>query len=192
MSAERNQTTTATTTRSGVSTWVIDPAHTQVEVATRHMMVTTVKGHFRVARGTLTLDEANPARSAVEVEIDAASVDTGDEQRDTHLRSADFLAVEQYPTITFRSTRVEPQGDERARVIGELTVRGVTREVVLDTELTGYGKNPWGKEVVGFEAQTTLNRKDFGLTWNVALEAGGFLVSDTLKVELHVQATRQE
>ena len=191
MTAEQYTVAAVAAPQTGTSTWAIDPGHTLVEFSGRHMMVTTVKGRFKDVRGTLVIDEADPSRSSVEVEIGAASLDTGNEQRDTHLKSPDFLEVEQYPTITFKSTRVEPQGDERARVVGELTVRGVTREVTLDAELTGYGKNPWGKEVAGFEARTTLNRKDFGLTWNVALEAGGFLVSDILKVELHVQAVKQ-
>jgi polyisoprenoid-binding protein YceI len=189
MTAEQ-QTGAATAPQTGASTWTLDPAHTLVEFAGRHMMVTTVKGRFKGVRGTITIDEADPARSAVEAELDAASLDTGNEQRDNHLKSADFLEVEQYPTITFRSTRVEPQGNERARVTGDLTVHGVTREVTLDAELTGFGRNPWGKEVAGFEARTTLNRRDFGLTWNVALEAGGVLVSDTLKVEIHAEATK--
>ena len=190
MTAEQ-QTGAAAAPQTGTSTWQIDPAHTLVEFAGRHMMVTTVKGRFKGVRGTITIDEADPARSAVEAELDAASLDTGNEQRDAHLKSPDFLDVEKYPTITFRSTRAQPQGNERARVTGELTVHGVTREVTLDTELTGFGRNPFGKEVAGFEARTTLNRKDFGLTWNMALETGGVLVSDTLKVEINVEATKQ-
>jgi polyisoprenoid-binding protein YceI len=189
MTAEQ-QTGAATAPQTGTSTWTLDPAHTLVEFAGRHMMVTTVKGRFKGVRGTITIDEADPARSAVEAELDAASLDTGNEQRDAHLKSPDFLDVERYPTITFRSTRVEPQGNERARVTGALTVHGVTREVTLETELTGFGRNPFGKEVAGFEARTTLNRKDFGLTWNVALETGGVLVSDTLKIEINAEATK--
>lgn len=171
--------------------WQIDPAHTTVSFSGKHMMFTTVRGGFRDVTGTILLDDANPAASSVEVAIDAGSIDSGVEQRDGHLKSADFLDVENHPTIAFTSTKVEPRGAERARVTGDLSIRGVTRPVTLDVQLTGKGTNPWGKEVVGFEARTTINRKDFGLTWNVALEAGGFLVSDEVKIELDVQAVKQ-
>jgi polyisoprenoid-binding protein YceI len=171
--------------------WKIDPVHTIVEFAGRHMMVTTVKGRFKSLRGTIWMDEADPAVSSVEAEIDAASLDTGSDQRDQHLRSPDFLEVDKHAKITFKSTRIEPLGHSRGRVTGDLTVRGVTREVVLDAQYTGSWKNPRGTVVAGFEATTTLNRRDFGLTWNVALEAGGLLVSDTLKVEIQVEAVRQ-
>ena len=174
------------------TTWSIDPGHTTIGFTGKHMMFTTVRGRFRDVQGTIVLDEANPAASSVEVQIDAASVDSGVEQRDGHLKSPDFLHVEEHPQITFRSTSVEPQGATRARVTGDLTIRGTTRPVVLDATLTGRGKNPWGKQVVGFEAATRINRKDFGLTWNVALETGGLLVSDELKIELEVQAVLQD
>jgi polyisoprenoid-binding protein YceI len=124
----------------------------------------------------------------VRAEIDAASLTTGDAQRDGHLRSADFLDAETFPTLTFVSTRVEPLDDERARIIGELTIRGVTREVVLDAELNGHGTSPYGQRIAGFSARTSINRKDFGLTWNVGLEAGGVLVGETVKISLDVEA----
>lgn len=184
--ATQQQTLGATRT-----TWELDPAHTLIEFSTRHMMVTTVKGRFSGVRGTITIDETDPAKSSAEAEIDARTLASGADQRDQHLRSADFLDADNYPTITFKSTRVRVEGKERAKVYGNLTIRGTTREVVLDTELTGFGTNPWGKEVVGFEARTTINRKDFGLNWNVALEAGGVLVSDNVKIELAVQAIKQ-
>ena len=184
--AMRSESPSATKT-----VWQIDPAHSQIEVSARHMMVTTVRGRFKGVQGTLTLDEADPSRTSVEAEIDASSLDTGDEQRDTHLKSPDFLDVEHNPKITFKSTRVEPQGQEKAKVYGSLTIRGVTREIVLDTELTGFGKNPWGKEVAGFEARTSINRKDFGMVWNVALETGGVLVGDTFKIEVNAQLVKQ-
>jgi len=184
------QSQSTTTTR---STWKLDPAHTLVEFSAKHMMFTTVKGHFKKVDGTIVLDEANPANSSVEVEIDASTLYSGVDYRDNHLRSGDFLDVEKYPVITFKSTRVEPEGNDRAKVIGDLTIHGVTREVVLDTELTGRGKPPMpgAPETAGFEARTQINRKDFGLNWNVALETGGVLVSETIKIEIAAEAHRQ-
>ena len=173
------------------STWQLDPAHTLVEFSGKHMMFTTVKGHFKRVRGTILLDEADPSLSSVEVEIETPSLYSGVEYRDNHLKSADFLDIERHPTITFKSTRVELVGSDRAKVIGELTIRGITREVVLDTELSGRGKDPRGREVISFDARTQINRKDFGLTWNVALETGGFLVGDIIKIELAVEAIKQ-
>jgi len=184
-------TSTAAQTQTSPVTYQIDPAHTLVELSARHMMFTTVKGRFTGVRGTI-VDEANdPTRSSVEVEIDAASISTGDVQRDAHLQSPDFLDVAQYPTITFRSTRIEGTRAE-FRLTGDLTIRGITRAVTLHVEFGGTGKNPWGKEVAGFTATGQINRKDFGLNWNVALETGGVLVSDTVKISLEVQAVKQE
>lgn len=185
--------TTSTTPTPGLTgAWTIDPAHTLVEFSGKHMMFTTVKGRFRDVEGTITLDEADHTRSSVEVEIRAGSLDSGVEQRDAHLRSADFLDVESNPTITFRSTRVVANGPRRASVWGDLTIRGTTRRVELDVAYEGMGTNPLGKEVVGFSATTEINRRDYGLTWNVALEAGGFLVGDRIKIQLEVQATRAQ
>src|SRR5439155_3904267 len=149
--------------------WQIDPSHSLVEFSVRHMMVSTVKGRFTGVGGTILDVADDPSRSSVRAEIDAASISTGDAKRDAHLRSADFFDVEQYPTITFTSTRVEPRGEDRFRLIGELTLHGQTREVALEATLNGRGTNPWGQEVAGFTAETTLNREDFGLNWNVAL-----------------------
>jgi polyisoprenoid-binding protein YceI len=182
--------TTSTQTQGLTGTWTIDPTHTLVEFSGKHMMFTTVKGRFRDVQGKLVLDAADHARSSVEVEIQAGSIDSGVEQRDGHLRSADFLDTETHPTIGFKSRRVESAGADRARVHGDLTIRGTTRPVELDVRYEGLGTNPWGKEVVGFSATTEINRKEFGLTWNVALEAGGFLVGEQVKVHLEVQATR--
>jgi len=173
------------------SIWTLDPAHTLVEFSAKHMMFTTVKGRFKTVRGTILLDEANPANSSVEAEIDAKSLDSGVEFRDNHLRSADFLEADKYPTITFKSTRIELQGDDRARITGDLTIHGVIRQVELDAELTGRGQNPMHEDTIGFEARTAINRKDFGLTWNMALEAGGVLVGDTIKIEIAVEAHKQ-
>jgi len=184
-------TTPQPQTRTRTTTWQIDPAHTLVELSTKHMMFTTVKGRFTGVRGTILDHEDDPSQSSVHAEIDAATITTGDAQRDTHLRSADFFDVEQYPTITFNSTRIEGKR-EHFRIVGDLTIRGTTREVVLDTTFNGRGTNPYGKEVAGFSAETQINRKDFGLNWNLALEAGGFLVSDNIKISLDIQAVRQE
>ena len=173
------------------ATWAVDPAHSLVEFGVKHMMFTTVKGRFGTVSGTLVTDDANPVAASVSAEIDVASIDTREGQRDAHLRSPDFLDAEQHPTITFRSTHVAARGQGRYVVTGDLTVRGVTREVSLEAELTGRGADPWGNERVGFAAATTINRKDFGLTWNQALETGGVLVGDEVKVVLEVQATRQ-
>ena len=171
--------------------WQIDPTHSLIEFAVKHMMFTTVKGRFGGVHGTIVDDPADPSRSSVEVELDAASIDTREEKRDAHLRSPDFLDVEGYPTITFKSSRVEHAGQDRLRVVGDLTIHGTTREVVLDTTINGRGTNPFGLEVAGFTAETTINRRDFGLTWNVALEAGGVLVGDTVKILLEVEAVKQ-
>jgi polyisoprenoid-binding protein YceI len=173
-------------------TWQIDPAHTLIEFSVKHMMFTTVKGRFTSVRGTIVADETDPSRSSVEAEIDAASVDTANARRDGHLRGPDFLDVEHYPTITFKSTRVEQTGPEQGRVYGNLTIRGTTREVVLDTSFNGRGKNPWGQEVAGFTAEATINRRDFGLNWNATLESGGLLVGDRATALVEVQAIRQQ
>lgn len=172
------------------ATWEIDPSHTLVELAVKHMMFTTVKGRFTGVKGTIVEREDDPTRSSVEAEIDASTITTGDDQRDAHLKSADFLDAERYPTITFRSTRIEGTR-ERFRVVGDLSIRGTTREVALDAEVVGRATNPFGKEVAGFTASAEINRKEFGLTWNVALEAGGWLVGDTVKISLDVQAVKQ-
>uniref|UniRef100_A0A831TIB4 Polyisoprenoid-binding protein n=1 Tax=Thermorudis peleae TaxID=1382356 RepID=A0A831TIB4_9BACT len=175
----------------GVARWEIDPVHSEIAFSVRHMMVATVRGRFNQFQGVIEFDPAHPESGRVEVTIDAASIDTRNEQRDNHLRSPDFLNVEQYPTITFVSKRIEPLGDNRFRVVGDLTLRGVTREVALDAEFLGVGKDPWGGERAGFTARTKLNRHDFGASWNVALEAGGFLVGDTLDVTLDIEAVRK-
>jgi polyisoprenoid-binding protein YceI len=182
---------TQSTTPSAVSTWAIDPAHSVVELAVKHMMLSTVKGRFANVAGTIVLDEGNLGASSVHAEIDAASIDTREPQRDAHLRSADFLDVESFPTIVFHSTDVVPQGKSRFVLVGDLTIHGVTQEVSLEAELVGKGADPWGGQRAGFTATTAINRKDFGLTWNQALEAGGVLVSDQVKISLEIQATLQ-
>jgi polyisoprenoid-binding protein YceI len=184
-------TTATTQTQTAASTWTFDPAHTLVEFSAKHMMFTTVKGRFTSLSGTVVDVADDPTRSSVEVDIDAASITTGDPQRDAHLKSADFLDVQNFPTLTFKSRHIEGSR-ERFRVIGDLTIRGITREVTLEAEFQGSGTNPWGKTVAGFTASTEINRKDFGLTWNVALETGGVLVSDRIKITLEVEAIRQD
>lgn len=171
--------------------WQIDPSHTTIEFAVKHMMISTVRGKFKTFDGTLNIDPDNPAASRVEGSIDTASIDTQEEQRDAHLRSADFFDVENYPKMTFRSSRIEPRGANQFKVYGQLTIKGVTREVVFDVADEGRAQDPWGNQRWGVSATTKLNRKDFGLTWNVALETGGWLVSDEIKVSVDLELVQQ-
>jgi polyisoprenoid-binding protein YceI len=173
--------------------WMIDAHHSFAEFAVKHMMFTTVKGRFSGINGVIHCeDEGDPTRASVEATIDAATIDTGDADRDAHLRSADFLDVEKFPTITFTSKRVERRGEDQFRMTGDLTIKDVTREVVLQMTYNGRGKNPFGKEVAGFTAETTINRKDYGLKWNVALETGGMLVGDRVDILIEIQAVKEE
>jgi polyisoprenoid-binding protein YceI len=176
------------------TTWQIDPAHSSIEFTVKHMMFTTVRGRFKDVKGTIHADESNPDRSSVEVEINAASIDTGSPDRDTHLRSGDFLDVEHHPTITFRSKRVEgamKQPGDHFRVVGELMIRGTSIEVTLDSEYAGEGVDPWGGRRAGATATTEIDRREWGLQWNQALETGGVLVANKVKIELNVQAVKQ-
>src|SRR5437879_10013454 len=165
----------------------IDGAHTSVEFVGRHLMITKVRGRFSDVRGRITIDE-EPTKSHVEVEIGVASVSTGNGDRDAHLKSGDFFDVEHYPTIRFASTAVKPLRDNTWELVGDLTVHGTTKPVTLQVDFDGGGASPMGDERVGFSAATEVNREDFGLTWNVALETGGFLVGKTARIELAVQA----
>ena len=185
-------TGTTTTPQVSTSTWVIDPVHSFAEFSVKHMMVATAKGRFTTLEGTLQLDEANPANSSVVASIDVASIDTGEPKRDAHLRADDFFNVEQYPRATFRSTRIEPVDDEHAKVYGELTIRNVTRPVVFDVEFEGQGKDAYGQQRAGFTAETAINRLDYGIKWNPALETGGFAVGNRVKLTLHIAAVRQD
>lgn len=171
--------------------YAIDGAHSQVGFAIKHMMISKVKGNFTEFGGTITLGEENLADSRVEVVITTGSIDTRDAKRDEHLRSADFFDVATYPEMRFVSTAVVPQRGERFVLVGDLTIAGVTREVEIAAEKTGSGVSPWGTQVVAFEGETTINRKDFGLTWNVALEAGGLLVAEEVKIHLELEAVLQ-
>jgi polyisoprenoid-binding protein YceI len=169
-------------------TWNIDSAHTQIEFTVRHMMIAKVRGRFGSFTGTINPDPANPTAAGA---IDVTSLTTGEEQRDAHLRSADFFDVEQYPQMTFKSTRVQPQGGERYQVVGNLTIKDVTREVTFEVIDEGQQKDPWGNLRQAFSAHTKINRKDFGLTWNVALETGGWLVGDEVNINAEVELIYQ-
>lgn len=171
--------------------WKIDLAHSHIQFSVRHMMISTVRGEFKDFSGTIDFDRKNPENTQVHVEIDASSIDTRVEDRDNHLRSADFLYVEEYPTITYESTRVELIDDENARLIGNLTIRGESREVPVEVELQGIAKSPWGQTVAGFKGEATFNRKDWDLTWNQALETGGVLVGDKVKVDIEVELIKE-
>lgn len=173
------------------STWKVDPSHTAVEFAVKHMMISTVRGRFTEYAATVTTDEADPASTRVDAVIDVASVNTGDEKRDAHLKSADFFDAEGFPKLTFVSKRVDGNLEKRFKVIGDLTIRGTTREVVLDVEFQGEGRDPYGNEKRGFIATTKVDRREFGLLWNVALEAGGLLVSNDVRITIEAQFTRE-
>ena len=178
-----------------VTTWRLDESHSSVEFAVAHMIFATVRGRFKNVRGTILVNEENPDRSSVEVEIGAASIDTGTPDRDQHLRSADFLDVENFPTIVFQSTRIEgahAKPGDRFRVGGNLTIRGRIVPVTLDATFNGVGQDPWGQQRAGFSASTEIDRRDWGLEWNQALETGGVLVGHTITVQVDVEAVRQE
>ena len=189
-------TTTATRTVDGrrvpsPGEWVIDPSHSEIQLIARHMMISKVRGQFREFSGKAFVDEV-PERSTGGVVILAASIDTGDEQRDDHLRSPDFLDVERYPQILFRSTALAPKGDNRWRMTGDLTIRDVTRSIEIDLEFCGVGEDPWGNVRAAFLATTEIDRDDFEVTWNQALETGGFLVGNGVKVEADLQLVYQD
>ena len=173
-------------------TWNFDPAHSEIGFKVRHMMFSKVSGVFHDWQGTFEFDPENPSYTKVSVDIDTSTIDTRNDDRDGHLKSGDFFDVETHPTIHFESTAVEKVDAGTLKMSGQLTIRDTTREVELDVEYHGKAVDPWGNDRVGFTATTTINRKDFGLTWNQALEAGGVLVGDKVEVELQVQATPAE
>jgi polyisoprenoid-binding protein YceI len=173
-----------------VADWKIDTAHSAVTFSVRHMMFGKTRGQFNRWQGNLNLVPEDLAKSSVEVSIDAGTIVTGDEQRDTHLRSGDFLDVEKFPTITFRSSRVEDLGSGNLRITGDLTIHGTTRKVVLEAEYGGRTKDPWGNDRAGFGARTSIDRTDFGLKWNLALEAGGLVVGNKVEIEIEVEAVQ--
>lgn len=176
-------TAAATTTR----TFSLDKSHSEVMFQVRHL-VTKVRGRFSDFEGTIDFDAAAPERSSVSFSVKTASIDTNEPQRDTHLRSADFFEVEKFPAMTFVSRSIEKAGAESYLVHGDLTIRDVTKAIALPVTFLGAARDPWGNEKLGFEAETALNRKDFGLAWNAVLETGGFLVGDEVKVTLSLQA----
>jgi polyisoprenoid-binding protein YceI len=177
-------TTTAIAT---TTTYGIDKAHSEVTFQVRHLL-TRVRGRFSDFTGEIEYDEENPERSSVNVQVQAASIDTNERDRDAHLRSADFFDVDKFASLTFRSTGIQQKSANRFDVTGELTIHGVTKSVSFDVSLLGKAKDPWGNERIAFEAEAVVNRKDFGLTWNAALETGGFLVGDEVTISLSVQA----
>jgi polyisoprenoid-binding protein YceI len=179
------------TKAAALTTWSIDPAHSHVEFAVKHLMISTVKGRFGIVHGTVRSDDADVTKAEVEIEIDADSIDTREAQRDAHLRSADFFDVEKFPKLAFRSTSVGGVKGDQFKLTGDLTIHGVTRPVTLDVTTGGRGKDPWGGERAGFSATAKIKRSDFGLTWNQALEAGGVLVGDEIKIDLEVELIRQ-
>jgi polyisoprenoid-binding protein YceI len=184
-----NQTSSNVTT--GTSTYILDGSHTQAQFKVRHMMISNVTGEFKNIEGTFNYNPNDPTLDQVEIKIDAASIDTRDTNRDTHLKSADFFDVEKYPSLSFSSKKFEKTSDGY-KVTGDLTIRDVTNEVVLNVEgPTDEIKDPWGNSRIGVVATTKFNRKDFGLNWNVALEAGGFLVSDEIRINIEAEFTKQ-
>lgn len=173
-------------------TWNIDPAHTRANFSVRHMMISWVNGEFDKITGTVTFDPQHPAHTEVDIRIGAASINTRDEQRDAHLKSPDFLDVEKFPYLSFKSKKVDVLDDQHAKLTGDLTIRDITREVVLDVEYAGMVKSPWGSTSAGFTANTKINRKDWNLTWNVALETGGVLVGEMVNITIQLELVRQE
>jgi len=169
-------------------TWDIDPAHSTVEFSVRHMMVTTVKGQFQKVKGTVELDEKDPSKSTVEVSIETASIDTREAKRDAHLKSPDFFDAAKFPALTFKSTKIEKAGKGKFKITGDLTMHGITKAVVLAVEGPSASiKDPYGRTVRGVMATGKLDRKDWGMTWNKALDSGGFVVSDEVKLDINAE-----
>jgi polyisoprenoid-binding protein YceI len=173
-------------------TWQIDSAHSGIHFSVRHLVIAKVRGQFGRWSGALSVPEGDFSRATVDIVIDATSIDTGVADRDTHLQSADFFDTETFPEITFRGRQIEPTADDRFVVTGDLTMRGTTREVALDVESAGQTRDPWGNLRAVFSARTAVDRKQFGLTWNQALETGGVMVGDKIEIEIEIEAVRQE
>jgi polyisoprenoid-binding protein YceI len=174
-----------------VEKWNFDPVHSTIGFSVRHMMISRVNGHFRKWEGWLLADESNPANTKATIKIEAASIDTKEGQRDDHLRSADFFDVEKHPYITFESTKIEKLSDDHYKVTGDLTIKGVTKQVTLDTEYFGKAKDPWGGERLGLSTKTSIDRKDYGLTFNMPLDGGGLLVGDKVDITGDVEAVKE-
>src|SRR3712207_6191287 len=190
-SATATPATGTQTQGSQKTSWIIDAAHSNVGFSIKHLMIATVRGSFTQVQGTVRVDENDPSTAEIDITIPTASITTRDEKRDAHLKSPDFFDAEQFPNMTFRSTRVERVSGDSFRVIGDLTIRDVTKEVALDVELQGRAKDPWGNEKAGFEATTTIKRSEYGLTWNAALETGGVLVGDDVKISIEAELQKQ-
>jgi polyisoprenoid-binding protein YceI len=183
---------TAVQPEPSVTTWQIDPVHSSAQFKVKHLMISNVKGEFTSIKGTLQLDSSDVTKSTFQAIIEASSINTREPQRDTHLKSADFLEVEKFPNITFKSTRVTKKATGEFAVEGDLTIHGVTRKVTLDVEApSAPQKDPWGGTRIGVEATTKINRKDFGLIWNATLETGGFMVGDEVSITLDVEFVKQ-
>jgi polyisoprenoid-binding protein YceI len=174
-----------------LTTWTLDASHTDAGFAVKHLMISTVRGRFAGVSGTVEFDPSDLSTGQARISIDTASIDTRDEKRDAHLKSADFFDVASFPVITFVSRRAQAVKGERFQLVGDLTIKDVTREVVLDVESNGLQADPWGGQRAGFSARVAINRKDFGLGWNVALEAGGVLVGEEVKITLDVELIKQ-
>ena len=172
--------------------WQIDSAHSEINFSVRHMMISKVRGTFESFSGSVNFDENNPTNTTVDISIDAAGINTREDQRDGHLRSPDFLNADEFPTLTFKSTKVEQIDENNGKLYGDLTIRGVSKPVVLDVEYAGQAKSPWGTTSAGFSAKTSINRNDWGLTWNQALETGGILVGDKIAIEIELELVKQE
>ncbi len=171
-------------------TWQIDSVHSHIYFTARHMMISKVRGQFESFSGTVSFDEENPTRTTVDIEIEVNSLNTKDEQRDGHLRSGDFFDAANYPVARFQSTRVEQIDENTGKLYGNLTIRGVSKPVVLDVEYAGQAKSPWGQVSAGFSASASVNRKDWGLNWNQALETGGVLVGDKIQLEIELELVK--
>jgi polyisoprenoid-binding protein YceI len=182
---------TTTVKTSSKTKWVLDPAHSEIVFKVRHMMIANVKGEFRKFEGSIVTDGTDFTKTSIDVTIDAGSIFTNEDKRDAHLQSADFFDAQNFPTITFKSTSIKKVSDDEYKLTGDLTMKGVTHEVELDVEYGGVNKDPWGNEKAGFSVSGKINRKDFGLNWNAALETGGVLVSDEVKVSAEVQFVKQ-
>lgn len=172
--------------------YVLDPVHSRLGFSARHAMVTKVRGNFDEFEGTGIVNGADPAASSVEVTIQAASINTNNQQRDNHVRSGDFLGIDQYPTITFKSTSIAIVDDEHIRIDGDLTIKGNSKPISIDFEFTGAATDARGYERIGFEGSTSINRQEFGVTWNAAMEAGGVMVSDKVNIDIEVSAIKQQ
>lgn len=179
--------TTALADPVAIGAWTIDPAHTEVEFSARHLMISNVKGRFDSPTGTMSYDPSRPDSLELDVSIPIGTIDTRNAQRDTHLRSADFFDAERFPAMTFKGKRIEGDISRRFKLVGDLTIRGTTREVTLDVTAEGGGPDPWGNERLGFSVTGTINRQEFGLRWNQLLEGGGVTVGDEIKIIINTE-----